>query len=127
VIRKLVAEGHLRSMSVGFIRLESRFDDAGVRHITAGELLEASFTTIPSQPDARVLAVRSGAGARRGASTLEVRRLLLDAYRTLAEATLAETKHLDPRSRVPRITTLRDARNATANVRRFVQSLEERP
>ena len=58
VIRKLVAEGHLRSMSVGFIRLDSKLDDQGVRHITAGELLEASFTTIPSQPDARVLAVR---------------------------------------------------------------------
>jgi hypothetical protein len=105
-------------MSVGFIRLDSKLDDGGVRHITAGELLEASFTTIPSQPDARVLAVRSGVGSRGGASTLEVRRLLLDAYRTLAEATLAETaetKHVDT---TPRMTTTRDAR-------RFLRTMKE--
>jgi len=125
VIRKLVAEGHLRSMSVGFIRLDSKLDDQGVRHITAGELLEASFTTIPSQPDARVLAVRSGVGSR-GASTLELRRLLLDAYRTLAETTLAETKHLERGANVPRITTAREARAAADEARRFVQSLKRR-
>jgi len=124
VIRKLVAEGHLRSMSVGFIRRDSKLDDEGVRHITAGELLEGSFCTVASNRDAQVLAVRSGVGSRGGPSTFELRRLLVDAYRTLAEATLAETKHLERRRNV---TTLREARVAAEEARRFVQSLNKRP
>jgi hypothetical protein len=98
-----------------------------VRHVTAGSLLEASFCTIGSNPDARVLAVRSGVGSRGGSSTFEERRLLLDAYRTLAEAKLKEAKHLDRRGTVPRITTTREARAVAAETRRFVQSLNRRP
>lgn len=56
-IRTLVAEGVIAHMSVGFMPPE-RKDVDGVTHITAAELLEGSFVSIPSNREAAVLAVK---------------------------------------------------------------------
>jgi hypothetical protein len=40
-----------------------------------------------------------------------------------AALSLAETKHLDPRAKVPKITTTRGARAVANEAQRFVQSL----
>jgi len=56
-VRTLVKEGHLTTMSVVFRPLTDRRVD-GRRHIVTGELLAVDWAEIPSQRDARVLAVR---------------------------------------------------------------------
>jgi HK97 family phage prohead protease len=57
-VRELVRSRHLNAMSVGFIRQKTE-KQKGVPVVTRGTLLEASFVTIGSQPDARILAVRA--------------------------------------------------------------------
>lgn len=47
----------IRYMSVGFMAAE-RSDVDGVPHITKGELLEASFVSVPSNREAAILAVK---------------------------------------------------------------------
>lgn len=56
-VRTLVKEGHLTTMSVVFLPLTDRQVE-GRRHITSAELLAIDWAEIPSQRDARVLAVR---------------------------------------------------------------------
>jgi len=68
-IRALVLEGHLSTMSVVFMSLTERRVD-GRRHITSAELLAVDWAEIPSQRDARVLAVRSHKPAMGGAGGL---------------------------------------------------------
>jgi HK97 family phage prohead protease len=50
----------IRYMSVGFMAA-TRIDKDGVPHITAAELLEASFVSIPSNREAAILAVKAAA------------------------------------------------------------------
>lgn len=52
-VRTMVLEGHLRTMSVGFMspRVEMR---EGKRTVVSAELLEGSFVTVPSNRDALV-------------------------------------------------------------------------
>lgn len=57
-IRTLVREQVVRTMSVGFMSAE-RTDKDGVPHITSGELLEASFVSVPSNREALVLAAKA--------------------------------------------------------------------
>jgi hypothetical protein len=48
----------IRYMSVGFMGA-TRSDEDGIPHITKGELLEASFVSVPSNREAAILAVKS--------------------------------------------------------------------
>lgn len=48
----------IRYMSVGFMAA-TRVDKDGVPHITGGELLEASFVSVPSNREAAILAVKA--------------------------------------------------------------------
>ncbi len=57
IIRQLVSEGHLSSMSVGFFAATKK-DVDGVPTISKAELIEVSFVTVPSNREARVLASR---------------------------------------------------------------------
>lgn len=57
-IRTLVKEGVIGHTSVGFMAPKREVKD-GVPHITAGELLEGSFVSVPSNREAAVMAAKS--------------------------------------------------------------------
>jgi len=58
-IRQLVADGVIGHTSVGFMAAQREKGDDNTPTITAAELLEVSFVSVPSNRDARVLAVKS--------------------------------------------------------------------
>lgn len=62
-VRSLVAEGHIRTMSVAFRKAEKDAKD-GVTTITKAELLNAAFVAVPANPDALVLSSKAGARNR---------------------------------------------------------------
>jgi HK97 family phage prohead protease len=97
----LAKEGHLTTMSVMFLSLKDKRVE-GRRHITAAELVAIDWASISSNREARVLSVRSP----RATATVtkdEVMRLLLDGYKTLIEADLAEVKLAEARRGARRV------------------------
>jgi len=74
--RALVAEGHIRTMSVAFTRSEAtKAADGEPPHIKRGELLNAAFVAVPSNRDALVLSAKAmddKAGARNSKSDAEL-------------------------------------------------------
>lgn len=57
-VRGLIMEGLLDTMSVGFMNAKRTVKEGG-KHITGGELLEASFVVIPANRDALVSAAKA--------------------------------------------------------------------
>lgn len=53
MVRTLVSEGMVQTMSVGF-RVPTRDTKDGIPHVTAAELFEASFVSVPANTDALV-------------------------------------------------------------------------
>lgn len=58
-VRTLVSEGHIRTTSVTFMAAERTKDEKGVPHVTSAELLNGTFTPIPSNREAVVLSSKS--------------------------------------------------------------------
>lgn len=75
-VRTMISEGHLRTMSVGFMDAKSELA-AGVRHITSAELLEASFVTVPSNRDALIT------GSKRARLTDQEAKAIAGSYEAL--------------------------------------------
>lgn len=69
-VRTKLAEGHLGTMSVGFMPPLRTMKD-GIPHITRAELLEASFVVIPSNRDALVSSVKQYADIEPVAGSFE--------------------------------------------------------
>lgn len=103
----------IRYMSVGFMAA-TRSDQDGTPHITKGELLEASFVSVPSNREAAILAVkadpafraRAFAGAANGLMTPDEVRELEDLPKIPAatdpeEKTAAPVAAVDPPADVP--------------------------
>jgi HK97 family phage prohead protease len=74
-VRTLVAEGHIRTTSVTFMAAERVKDEKSVDHVVRAELLNGTFTPVPSNREAVVLsakalnvAVDEKVGARNSAS-----------------------------------------------------------
>jgi HK97 family phage prohead protease len=74
-VRTLVAEGHIRTTSVTFMAAERVKDEKSVDHVVKAELLNGTFTPVPSNREAVVLsakalnvAVDEKVGARNSAS-----------------------------------------------------------
>lgn len=74
-VRTLVAEGHIRTTSVTFIAAKRKQDEKGVDHVQTAELLNGTFTPVPSNREAVVLSAKALAavvdekvGARNSAS-----------------------------------------------------------
>jgi HK97 family phage prohead protease len=59
-VRALVAEGHIRTMSVAFRKAQKEAKD-GATVITKAELLNAAFVAVPANPEALVLSSKAGA------------------------------------------------------------------
>lgn len=54
MVRTLVAEGMVVTMSVGYHNAQYEDDDQGVPHLKSAELLEASFVSVPANTEALV-------------------------------------------------------------------------
>src|SRR5690348_10130725 len=74
-VRTLVAEGHIRTTSVTFMAAERVKDEKSIDHVVKAELLNGTFTPVPSNREAVVLsakalnvAVDEKVGARNSAS-----------------------------------------------------------
>ena len=62
-VRTLVAEGHVRTTSVTFMAADRQADEKGVQHITTAELLNGTFTPVPSNRESVVLSAKGLAAA----------------------------------------------------------------
>lgn len=81
-VRTLVREGHLPAMSVGFTRSQKAIKD-GVQVISKAELFEGSFTGVPVNPTALVLAAKAMTGDSEEAAEAEVAQMIHDLSLTL--------------------------------------------
>jgi hypothetical protein len=58
-IRQKVAEGHIRTTSVTFMAAKRVNDEKGVPHVTQAELLNGTFTPVPSNRESVVVAAKA--------------------------------------------------------------------
>lgn len=58
-VRTLVAEGHIRTTSVTFMAAKRVKDEKGVDHVQTAELLNGTFTPVPSNREAVVLSAKA--------------------------------------------------------------------
>ena len=58
-VRTLVAEGHIRTTSVTFMAADRAPDEKGVPHVRTAELLNGTFTPVPSNRQAVVLSAKA--------------------------------------------------------------------
>lgn len=61
-LRKLVRDGHVKAMSVGFVNGKRRRKGDGTSEVTKGDLIEVSFTSIPVNPTALVTSSKAHRG-----------------------------------------------------------------
>lgn len=91
--RAQVLDGTLDSMSIVFTGANKRTGSDGTTEITSGELVACDFVTIPSNPDAVVLAARGLAPVM---TVTEAREIVRDTTLWLARLELADTaRYLD--------------------------------
>lgn len=60
-VRRLLVEGHLSRLSIGYETVRDRWEGK-VRHIVEARLWEVSAVVFPANPDARVLVAKSAGG-----------------------------------------------------------------
>jgi HK97 family phage prohead protease len=89
-VRTLVSEGHIRTTSVTFMAAKRAKDEKGVDHVQTAELLNGTFTPVPSNREAVVLSAKAlGAvveekvGARNSASDAATIQSMHDAATSL--------------------------------------------
>jgi HK97 family phage prohead protease len=58
-VRTLVAEGHIRTTSVTFMAAERVKDEKSIDHVVKAELLNGTFTPVPSNREAVVLSAKA--------------------------------------------------------------------
>lgn len=58
-VRTLVNEGHIRTTSVTFMAAKRTKDDKDVQHVTQAELLNGTFTPVPSNRESVVLSAKA--------------------------------------------------------------------
>lgn len=94
VIRTKVLEGHIRTTSVTFMAAKRTKDDKGIQHVTEAELLNGTFTPVPSNRESVVLTAKSivaKEGRRNSASDVELIQSAHDAMTSLGAACGAKT------------------------------------
>lgn len=57
-VRALVSEGHIRTTSVTFLHADREKDEKGVTHVKTAELLNGTFTPVPSNRESVVLSAK---------------------------------------------------------------------
>lgn len=89
IIRQKVAEKHIRTTSVTFMAAKRVKDEKGIDHVTQAELLNGTFTPIPSNRESVVLTAKSivaKAGARNSKADSELIQGAHDAMSALGAA-----------------------------------------
>jgi HK97 family phage prohead protease len=61
-VRTLVSEGHVRTTSVTFMAADREPDEKGVNHVKTAELLNGTFTPVPSNRESVVLSRQEALG-----------------------------------------------------------------
>lgn len=117
-VRSLVTEGHIRTTSVTFMAATRTKDEKGVPHVTTAELLNGTFTPVPSNRESVVLsakALAAKAGARNSAADMELIQAAHDALMALGAACAGEKRYgknpmarVDEKSIVGSVEALRD-------------------
>jgi hypothetical protein len=99
-VRTLVAEGHIRTTSVTFMAAERVKDEKSVDHVVRAELLNGTFTPVPSNREAVVLSAKAFSavvdekiGARNSASDAANIQSAHDAMVALGAACAAKSAH----------------------------------
>lgn len=89
-VRTLVAEGHIRTTSVTFMAADRVEDSKGVQHVKTAELLNGTFTPVPSNREAVVLSAKAATlvteakeGRRNSASDAELIQTAHDAMASM--------------------------------------------
>jgi hypothetical protein len=101
MIRMKVADGHIDTTSVTFMAAKRETDEKGIDHVTKAELLNGTFTPVPSNREAVVLTAKSivaKAGARNSATDLELIQSAHDAMSALGAACGKSAKPTDVKS-----------------------------
>lgn len=104
IIRQKVIDGHIRTTSVTFMAAERVKDEKGVPHVVKGELLNGTFTPVPSNRESVVLASKSvlahelaeKVGARNSAKDSETIQAMHDASVSLGAACAAKSAVVRP-------------------------------
>jgi phage head maturation protease len=97
-VRTLVSEGHVRTTSVTFMAADRQPDSKGIDHVVKAELLNGTFTPIPSNREAVVLSSKSltalteKIGARNSSKDAEAIQAMHDASVSLG-ALCSEKSH----------------------------------
>lgn len=89
-VRGKVLAGLVDSVSVGFMNAQRTKSGDGRTHITAGELVEVSIVSIPSNREARIMSVR-GAGSA-AAIVAQIKHEAADALLAMARAEIREAR-----------------------------------
>lgn len=97
--RQAVLDGTLTDMSIVFLGATKAKGRDGATEITSGELVACDFVTIPSNPDARVLAARGFGGD--GMTVAEARAFLQATILDIAALELADAERFLDQSRGP--------------------------
>ena len=98
-IRQKVAEGHIRTTSVTFLAAQRTKDTKGINHVTQAELLNGTFTPVPSNRESVVLSAKSivaKAGARNSSADMEYIQTAHDAMSAMGAACGKSVKRAVP-------------------------------
>jgi hypothetical protein len=103
-IRQKVLDGHIRTTSVTFMAAERVNDAKGVPHVVKAELLNGTFTPVPSNRESVVLSAKSilahdvaeKVGARNSASDASTIQSMHDASVSLGAACEGKSHEPDP-------------------------------
>jgi HK97 family phage prohead protease len=101
-VHTLLRDGALDSFSIGYFPKDFEFDDDGVRHLKAIELLETSVVAIPMNPKAVVTGVKSADYPAMGLTDILTtyrahQRAAVAAAKAVAERRLADGRRLSDR------------------------------
>lgn len=102
-VHTLLKDGALDSFSIGYIPTDFEYDDAGVRKLSAVELLEVSVVAMPMNPEAVVTGVKAADYSQMNLEKIvevlsEHRASALAAAKALAERRRSEGRKLSDRA-----------------------------
>lgn len=111
-IRQKVADGHIRTTSVTFMAADRTPDEKGIVHVKRAELLNGTFTPVPSNREAIVITAKSivaKAGARNSGSDSERLQTIHDM--AVANGATCEAKHFSGDAIATRLLTPAEVRD----------------
>lgn len=131
-VRSLVSEGHIRTTSVTFMAAKREKDAKGVPHVVQAELLNGTFTPVPSNRESVVLSSKSAEavlkmGARNSKKDAEAIQAAHDAMAYLGATCGAKSvKHAAPEGLKAIVGSLEATRDRVADAVEDAYATDER-